>query len=329
MKENDKKNNPAYSETAYDDAFRTMEGRCNDLLIPFVNYMFDEEYDKSAVVKRLRNEHYIEHEDGSEEKRVTDSFFDITCNNITKRYHLECESKKYDGIILVRVFEYGTQIAIDNGEKSLYKARFTFPESGVLLLRAGNEVADKATIEIALPNNKEVSYDIPLIKVSDYSIDEIFSKKLYMLIPFYIFNFERKLPEINCNEAQIDDLLGIYEKIFLRLKQEQEVSNLSALSYDAIIRLTYRVAYKLTMKQDNVQKKVGDVMGGKVLDLPCFRAYDQGLEEGIEQGIDAFIEDKLEDGISTDIIKSKLCKRFEISEEKANEYINKVLSKTE
>ncbi|WP_022773681.1 hypothetical protein [Butyrivibrio sp. AE2015] len=329
MKENDKKNNPAYSETAYDDAFRTMEGRCNDLLIPFVNYMFDEEYDKSAVVKRLRNEHYIEHEDGSEEKRVTDSFFDITCNNITKRYHLECESKKYDGIILVRVFEYGTQIAIDNGEKSLYKARFTFPESGVLLLRAGNEVADKATIEIALPNDKEVSYDIPLLKVSDYSIDEIFSKKLYMLIPFYIFNFERKLPVINCNEAQIDDLLGIYEKIFLRLKQEQEVGNLSALSYDAIIRLTYRVAYKLTMKQDNVQKKVGDVMGGKVLDLPCFRAYDQGLEEGIEQGIEAFIEDKLEDGISTDIIKSKLCKRFEISEEKANEYINKVLSKTE
>ena len=183
MKENDKKNNPVYSETAYDDAFRTMEGRCDDLLIPFVNHMFGEEYDKSAVVKRLRNEHYIEHEDGSEEKRVTDSFFDITCNNITKRYHLECESKKYDGIILVRVFEYGTQIAIDTGEKNLYKARFTFPESGVLLLRAGNEVADKATIEIALPNDREVSYDIPLIKVSDYSIDEIFSQKLYMLIP--------------------------------------------------------------------------------------------------------------------------------------------------
>ncbi|WP_207649923.1 hypothetical protein [Butyrivibrio proteoclasticus] len=113
------------------------------------------------------------------------------------------------------------------------------------------------------------------------------------------------------------------------MKQEQEASDLSALSYDAIIRLTYRVAYKLTMKQDNVQKKVGDVMGGKVLDLPCFRAYDQGLEEGIEQGIEAFIEDKLEDGISIDIIKSKLCKRFEISEEKADEYIDKVLSKTE
>ena len=49
----------------------------------------------------------------------------------------------------------------------------------------------------------------------------------------------------------------------------------------------------------------------------------------LEQGIEVFIEDKLEDGISTDIIKRKLCKRFEISEEKANEYVNKVLSKIE
>lgn len=36
------------------------------------------------------------------------------------------------------------------------------------------------------------------------------------------------------------------------------------------------------MKQDNVQKKVGDVMGGKVLDLPEFRIYDQGKAEGSE-----------------------------------------------
>ena len=105
--------------------------------------------------------------------------------------------------------------------------------------------------------------------------------------------------------------------------------SLSAVSYDAIIRLTYSVAYKLTMKQDNVQRKVGDVMGGKVLDLPCFKAYDQGLEQGleqgIEQGIEAFIEDKIEDGVSVDVIKSKLCKRFVISEEKSDEYIAKYI----
>ena len=75
-------------------------------------------------------------------------------------------------------------------------------------------------------------------------------------------------------------------------------------------------------------------MGGKVLDLPCFKAYDQGLEQGIEQGleqgreqgIEAFIEDKIEDGVSVDVIKSKLCKRFVISEEKSDEYIAKYIN---
>lgn len=315
MEERNKKDDPVYSETAYDDAFRTMEGRCDDLLIPFVSHMFGEHYDKTAVVKRLRNEHYIEHEDGSEEKRVTDSFFDITYKDVTKRYHLECESKTYDGTILVRVFEYGTQIAIDNGMKSSYKAKFVFPESGILMLRKTRNAPDKAIIEIELPNGKDISYDVPIIKMSDFDIEDIFREKLFMLVPFYIFNFEDQLPRINNSNEEIDELFDMFKRIFERLEKEQEAGNLSAVSYDAIIRLTYSVAYKLTMKEDNVQKKVGDVMGGKVLDLPGFKIY--------EQGIFIFIEDKIEDNISVDVIQDKLCKKYNISDDKAKEYIER------
>jgi hypothetical protein len=328
-----KKEEPVYSETAYDDAFRTMEGRCDDLLIPFVSHMFGEQYDKTAVVKRLRNEHYVEHEDGSKEKRITDSFFDITYKDVTKRYHLECESKAYDGTILVRIFEYGTQIAIDTGKKSSYRAKFVFPESGVLVLRSSKDAPNKAYIEITMPNGEEVSYDVPLIKISDYSIEDIFDKKLFMLIPFYIFNYEDQLPRINKNENEIDELLRLYNEIFTRLEKEQKTGNLSAVSYDAIIRLTYSVAYKLTMKEDKVQRKVGDVMGGKVLDLPCFQIFDQGVEKGIAQGLEQgtdkgiriFIEDKLEDKVSVDIIESKLCKKYSLSNDKAKEYIKRVI----
>ena len=328
MEEKDKKEEPIYSETAYDDAFRTMEGRCDDLLIPFVSHMFGEQYDKTAVVKRLRNEHYVEHEDGSKEKRITDSFFDITYKDVTKRYHLECESKTYDGTILVRVFEYGTQIAIDTGEKSSYKAKFVFPESGILVLRSSKDTPGNAVIEITMPNGQEVSYDVPIIKISEYSIEDIFDKKLFMLIPFYIFNFEDQLPRINENENEIDELLRMYNDIFTRLEKEQQTGTLSAVSYNAIIRLTYSVAYKLTMKEDNVQRKVGDVMGGKVLDLPCFQIYDQAYEQAMEKatdnGIRIFIEDKLEDNVSEDIIESKLCKKYSLSSDKAKEYIKTV-----
>ena len=57
-------------------------------------------------------------------------------------------------------------------------------------------------------------------------------------------------------------------------------------------------------------------MGGKVLDLPGFKIY--------EQGIFIFIEDKIEDNISVDVIQDKLCKKYNISDDKAKEYIERV-----
>ncbi|SHI15559.1 hypothetical protein SAMN02745229_01717 [Butyrivibrio fibrisolvens DSM 3071] len=57
-------------------------------------------------------------------------------------------------------------------------------------------------------------------------------------------------------------------------------------------------------------------MGGKVLDLPGFIIY--------EQGIFIFIEDKIEDNISVDVIQDKLCKKYNISDDKAKEYIERV-----
>ena len=38
--------------------------------------------------------------------------------------------------------------------------------------------------------------------------------------------------------------------------------------------------YKLTMNHPNVQEKVGDIMGGKDLELPEVMFYKRGLEEG-------------------------------------------------
>ena len=117
-------------------------------------------------------------------------------------------------------------------------------------------------------------YDVPIMKMSDYDVETIFENRLYMLIPFYIFNYENQLQEMNGNKAMLDELIMGYRYIFERLEKEQKMGNLSELSLSAIMKLTYRVAYKLTRKQEKVQEKVGEVMGGKVLDLPEFRIYD-------------------------------------------------------
>ena len=69
-----------------------------------------------------------------------------------------------------------------------------------------------------------------------------------------------------------------------RLYAELESGSLSVFSYNVIISLTHKVVYKLTMKHDNVQEKVGDVMGGRVLDLPEIRIFHEGKAVGYAEG---------------------------------------------
>ena len=51
--------------------------------------------------------------------------------------------------------------------------------------------------------------------------------------------------------------------------------NLSGRSYSVIINTIRSVSYKLTMNWDNVQKKVGDYMGGKIIELESVKKYDE------------------------------------------------------
>ena len=330
----EKKGSTPDSATPYDDAFRTMETKCDDLLIPFVNHIFGENYDKGAVINRLRNEEYIEHKDKSLEKRITDSSFEIRYEDAVKRYHLECESSRYDESILIRIFEYDSQIARADSEGDRYKVRFRFPNSGLLILRRSRNTPEAAVIELEMPDGKETSYEIPVLRMWDYSIDDIFENKLYMLIPFYIFNYEGKLKSIDDSDEKTEQLIDEYKRIIARLKKENDNGNLSSVSVSVIIKLIHRVAYNLTKNRKKINEKVGDFMGGQVLDLPKAEGRIEGRVEGRVEGraeertvgIRIFIEDKIEDGIPEDRIIEKLTKRYGMTSDEARDHIQECRS---
>ena len=93
---------------------RTVEKECPDVLIHFVNQVFNEQYDVTDRVEYLRNEHFIQQEDGKVDERISDSHFRITKESEVANYHLECESSGYNKDILVRMFEYGVLDAIED-----------------------------------------------------------------------------------------------------------------------------------------------------------------------------------------------------------------------
>ena len=75
----------------------------------------------------------------------------------------------------LRLCEYGSQIALDDGEMTKEKLVVHFPHSAVIYLRHNKNTPDVIVLELHTPGGI-VSYDIPVIKSQNYTIDELFEK---------------------------------------------------------------------------------------------------------------------------------------------------------
>ena len=109
-----------------------------------------------------------------------------------------------------------------------------------------------------------------------------------------------------------DEFVEIYRGIIDTLEELVSEGMLSSFSKDVIISLINKVSYKQLMKRKQTQKKVGDLMGGKVLDLDIIRAHDDGINEGLAQGISQGISKGVETG------QNNLVKAVELLREGVN-----------
>ena len=164
--------------TPYDDVFRTLLNDCSRLIIPVINEVFHECYSGEEKVVFSPEIHFLNQQDGEEVKRITDSSFTIVGKE-KKKFLYECQSTA-DSSMLVRIFEYATQIALDQGEIIENTLKVEIPHSAILFLRSTRSTPDKMKIEMTTPGGT-VSFDIPVMKAQKYGIDEIFEKIEWMI----------------------------------------------------------------------------------------------------------------------------------------------------
>ncbi|HIT63149.1 MAG TPA: hypothetical protein IAC37_01645 [Candidatus Ventrimonas merdavium] len=262
------------SSTPYDDVFRTLLADCRSLIIPVINEAFGEHYSEDEAVEPEPNEHFLNRQDGEQEERVTDSCFRI----LKKTYHVECQST-LDNTMIVRMFEYDTQIALTHHQLEDQVLTVRFPESAVMYLRHSSKTADEMRIRI-LTRGGEVSYGIPVMKVQNYSLDEIFEKRLLFLLPFYLFRYEKQFREMDSSEQKLEPLKNDYERIRQHLIGLEEAGQLTSYSKVLIVDMIYKVMENLAVRHPIVQKGVRAVKGGKVLDHEAKRIKQSGVEEG-------------------------------------------------
>ena len=275
--------------TPYDDAFRTLLVKCPTLVLPLVNEAFHEKYEPREKVSVFHNEFFVGNR--HQKERITDSHIGIG----DKRYHAECQSST-DGSITVRLFEYDAQIAAENAQIEKGKADFIFPHSVLLYLRCPIDTPGKIQVSLRVPSGY-ISYDIPILKVPEYTADEILRKELYFLIPFHIFAYERELEKINGNAEKLEDLLHIYKRFAEVLQQRVKERRLTEYERQIIRDMTVKVVFSLAAKWANVMKGVESIMGGEILELEVDKILNRGIDIGKADGMISTLTALVRDGL--------------------------------
>ena len=314
--------NVKITNTPYDDVFRTLLNDCSPLIIPVINEIFGEHYSGQEKIIFSPNEHFLNRQGGNEEERITDSSFKIEGKE-TKKYHLECQSST-DNSMVVRFFEYDTQIALDEGQIRGNILTVTLPHSAVLFLRHHTSTPDTLKIRMVTPGGT-IEYDIYVMKSQQYTLKDIFQKNLLLLIPFYIFSHETRFKEYEKDETKLRILQNEYEQIKNKLEELTNQGIISEYTRCTIIDMSNKVLEHIAAKYNSVKEGVKAVMGGKVLEYEAKTIKKEGIREGIEQGIEQGIEGTVSIlknlGVPAQTILVKIQEQYHLSPEASKKYL--------
>ena len=123
---------------------------------------------------------------------------------------------------------------------------------------------------MVLSDEKIVHYWVPTMKLETYTRNSIFEKNLLMLLPFYIMRYEKDIHEMSENPEMFQSLLNDYEEIRINLERELSGADKTAL-YMNLNKLIIKIADYICRNEKTVRKGIGEIMGGKVLELESER----------------------------------------------------------
>ena len=292
--------------TVFDSVFKTMVHKTPQLVVPFVNEAFGRNYPPSTPVIQFNNEH-----EGPRGTSIDDSVFRLG----NKIYHVECQSTP-DTNMVVRMIEYDFAIALEQALAAGEPYEMDFPSSCVLFLRHTANTPDTLSLKVNIPNGESFLYEAKVVKAQAYESEEIFEKKLLILLPYYLMRYERSLEQIAGDDVRTAQLVEECVDLNARLANTAlDMGN--RLLYEELIELIIRVSDHIMAHYEALRGKVRNAMGGEILELMHERAarlerealaegVKQGIEQGIEQGETDLMAQLKERGVDESVVAEAL-----------------------
>ena len=200
-------------------------------------------------------------------------------------FHLECQSTS-DGTVILRMIRYDTRSALEEAEYTAAKIHVKIDDSGIVFLRSSKNTPAIMTVVLEVPQGGSVSYQIPVVRMQDYTLEYILENQLYILLPFLFFNYEKQLRILPNDRGLYEEIRGLYNTILGRLKELADAETITAYEastlYDAL-----KTVFEALGKTNKAEQEVESIMGGVILEFSADKYYDAGMAAGEAKGMAA------------------------------------------
>ena len=268
--------------TPYDDVFKTMALYVARLLLPVLNELFGTRYTGEERLEHRNGEHFAAQPDGTQRKRMTDSHF-VVLGDERRAYVIECQTEP-DGTILIRIFEYVLQVALEGATLEGDTLKVEFPRAAIIALRSRESTPKEMTVQVRFPNGEAVSYGVPVLRMRDYALEDLFEKDLLFLLPFYAFTQEARFPEHEADAGKLRDLQEDFAELVRGLEERVDQGRLSEYESTLLLEMTGKVMDSLTAKYTKVKKGLREIVGGTVFVPKTEIVYRRGEARGEARG---------------------------------------------
>ena len=243
----------------YDKAFKRILTLSEKTVINLINGLFDTDYPTDSKITY----NWTEHEDKELKRTLADSILTI---NGRDSYHIEAQMTE-DEEIVFRFIEYGFGHAYKNRKYIDGGERMVFPRPCILYLDEGkkDKVPDEYTLIMEFENQGEFIYKVPVLKLQNFSVEELNEKKLIALLPFQLLKLRKKIQNIRTDEnlKELQDF--VMNDIIETIRKNEDVRNISHNDAHNLIELTMKLYMKIFSKY-------------KELEEFTVRLYDQSME---------------------------------------------------
>ena len=266
-KENKKSTDPSdtLSESKlWDEIIKALVYNMPDQLFPLIQEIYGISYPKGTSVQFLSTEQPQIPAGAS----LTSQFMDLTVLiNGTDYYHLECQMKN-DHQMVIRMLSYDLHFAMQycagedttNGEMILH-----FPRSVVLYPEKNSRIPDHLRCRIIFQDNSEHLYQIPTVKMQEYSLEEIRNKHLILFIPYVLL---RLRPELRKHkQINKDELTSLVSSVIVMLDEEVKLHNITEAQRSDVIDLFMRASKKIFKNYPEYRKEVSAMTELKIKTL--------------------------------------------------------------